>query len=195
MASAFAFQDAKAQTTDVSDIKIMRPATIIDGDTVPIIWLPPVDVFAAKVFKSKREERKYNKLVYNVSKAYPYAVEAKRRLALFDAQLAALPEGMDEKQKKKRAKQMEKELKKEFWDDLSKLTVSQGRLLIKLIDRETEHTTYEIIKDYRGDASAFFWQSFATMFGTNLKVDYNTQEEKDIESIINWLVATGRVKV
>ena len=176
-----------------SNAQIMHlPSTVIDGDTVPIMWLKPVDVYSTRVFKNRRAEIKYNRLVYNVSKAYPFAIEAKSRLDLLQKNLEGIKE-TDPVKRKKIAKVFEKELKKEFTDDLKKLTVSQGRLLIKLIDRETSHTTYELIYDYRGKASAFFWQSFASIFGTSLKMEYNSKEEQEIENIIYWLKATGRV--
>ena len=91
---------------------------------------------------------------------------------------------------KKYYKKIEEELKKEFDGDIRKMSASQGRILIKLIDRETGDTSYEILQEFRGNVSAFFWQSFSRMFGQDLKSDYDPYgDDKDIESIVQLIEA------
>jgi hypothetical protein len=155
------------------------------GDTILYQILAPVVIIDKRVFKNKREEIKYNKLVYNVKKVYPYALEARKRLDELNKKLVTLPN--DDKLRKKYVKNFEEKLVDDYSEELKKLTTSQGRLLIKLVDRETNRTTYDLIKEYRGSTSAFFWQSFATIFGTNLRVDYDPLEDRDIEGIIYWI--------
>ena len=91
-----------------------------------------------------------------------------------------------EKERKAYSKEVEESLKAEFEGELRKLTVSQGRILLRLVDRETGNTTYEILKDFRGSLSAVFWQTVAKIFGSNLKTRYNPSsgEDKTIEQII-----------
>ena len=140
---------------------------------------------APRTFKNAKQQQDYYRLLVNVRKAYPYAVLASIKLKEYDAILNNMPEN-------KRApylKKAEKELKDQFEGDLKNLTMSQGRILIRLINRETGMTTYKVIKDYRGGFSAFVWQSFGLLWGNNLKWTYDpTQgEDKLIEDIIQQI--------
>jgi hypothetical protein len=81
----------------------------------------------------------------------------------------------------------------EYEDDMREMTMTQGRLLIKLIDRETQNTSYDLIRDFRGKFSAAFWQGIARIFGTNLKEEYDAYgEDAPIELIINE-IESGRL--
>jgi hypothetical protein len=145
-----------------------------NGDTIPHVRLKPVYCFAKPKFKNARQERKYYReyarMVYNMKKVYPYAQLAKQKLAEMDAEFALIT---DSKAKKAYIKQMEKELFREFEQPLRKLTISQGRMLIKLIDRETGRTGYQIVKELKGGFSAFFWQSVAIIFDSSLKTQFD----------------------
>jgi hypothetical protein len=113
---------------------------------------------------------------------YPYAVLARQKLEELNAYYVTLN---TERERKAYAKLVEEELKAEFEEDLKKLTITQGRLLIKLIDRETGSTSYELVKELRGSFSAFFWQAVARIFGSNLKTQYDPLgEDKLIEEIL-----------
>lgn len=156
-----------------------------NGDTVAVVFMHPVDVISKRVFKNKRDEERYNRLYYNVLKAYPLAKAAGRELRILEAKLDTLPEHKH----KAEAKKTEEALKKRYKSDLLKLTITQGKILIKLIDRETSKTGFDLIKEFRGGFSAFMWQSLAGLFGSSLKTGYDPQEDRDIEAIMNMLEA------
>jgi len=122
------------------------------------------------------------KLIRNVKIVYPIAKEANRRLREVDAKMATIKSKKDQSAY---IKQVEKDLKTEYTPVLKQITFSQGKILIKLIDRETSNTSYELVKQLRGTLSAFFWQSIARIFGANLKDTYKKEgEDKLIEEII-----------
>ena len=154
-----------------------------NGDTVYYVHLREIVVRAPRKFKSASEERQFWRLVYNVKKTYPYAKLAGKKLHELNEQYLKLP---TDKERKAYSKKVEEELQAEFEGELRKLTVSQGRILLRLVDRETGNTTYEILKDFRGSLQAVFWQTIARMFGSNLKTRYDPSsgEDKLIEMII-----------
>ncbi len=157
------------------------------GDTLPHKEIGPVFVFPRKEFKSKRFERRYWRLVHKVKKVYPYAKKAGELLEKYEADYLA---ATDRKVKRGYIKQAEKELFDEYGPQLKKLSISEGRILIKLIDRQTGHTSYELIKDLKGGLSAFFWQGIARLFGNNLKDEYDPYtEDRMIEEIIFFIDA------
>lgn len=160
---------------------------IVDGDTMPFFQLKPVDIWEKRTFKTKRAERKYSRLKKKVIKVFPYAKLAGVKLNEFASILDTV---QSERQKKKFYKQIEEELKTEFGDELKKLSMSEGRILIKLIDRETGNTSYELVNDLRGKLTAFFWQSFARIFGHNLKDRYDPEgADREIEFIVRQIEA------
>ena len=162
-------------------------ARVVDGDTMLVMYLPAVDIYGTIVFKNRRQAKKYGKLVKNVKKAYPFARLAGEKLEEYSLILAG---ATTQKEKKIIMKQAEADLKKEYGKDLRKLTITQGRILIKLIDRETGDTSYELVEDLRGSFVAFFWQSLARIFGHNLKANYDPEgEDKQIEQIVQMIEA------
>lgn len=163
-------------------------ARIVNGDTIPYIELKPVSFFAPRVFSSRSEALRYQRLVYNVKKVYPYARLAGERLREYSDELARLP---NEAQRRKATKQIEKDIRAEFEGDLTKLTRTQGLILIKLIDRETAHTSYDILRDFRGAVSAVFWQSLGRIFGYNLKTHYDPYGEDQLIEEIVWMIEAG----
>lgn len=166
---------------------LMVRAIIHNGDTIPYATLPAVVCFVPRVFKNKKDAAKWDRMKYNVKKVYPYAILAAARLKEYDKLLAQIP---NENDRKRYMKLAEKQLKDEFGKELKNLTVTQGRLLIKLVDRETGKTTYDIVKDMRGSFSAFMWQGVAVMFNSSLKDDYNgAGEDKAIEDAIRLIEA------
>ncbi len=149
-------------------------AEIINGDTVPVIDLPDMYVYTEYVFKNKRHYEQWTRVKYNVKKVYPYAILAAAKLKEYDVILAKMP---NEKMKKAYLRVCEKDLKHEFEDELKDLSINQGRVLMKLIDRETGKTTYEIVKQMRGGFEACMWQAVARIFGNNMKDDYDANVE------------------
>ncbi len=153
------------------------------GDFIPMLSLPEYKVKDERVFKNKRDRVKYNHLVKKVRKVYPYAKLAGLLLRQYNDTLIMM--GGGEYYKKKYTKKVEEELKKKFGKELENLTISEGTILIKLIDRETGKTSYELVKELRGAVSAVFWQTLAKIFGNSLKSEYDASgNDKWIEEIV-----------
>jgi len=171
------------------DIKIpLRVNAIVVGvDTFAYVSLPMVSVEAAMPMATKRKYAEWTRLKHNVKKAYPYAILASARLKQYEMVLEKMP---NDDVRKAYMAVAEKQLQKEFGEELKKLTVSQGRILIKLIDRETGNTSYALVKQLRGSFSAFMWQSLASLFGSSLKTEYDPEgEDRLIEVAIKQIEA------
>jgi hypothetical protein len=159
--------------------------SIFQGNQIPYIQMSPISIYGQRTFVNPREKKRYDKLCRDVKKAYPYAKMASKLLNKFEKELISIE---DEKERKKYYKKAEKELREEFEGELKNLTITQGRILIKLIDRETGETTYDLVKQLRGSFSAFMWQSLARLFGSDLKTNYQAdQEDRDIEIIVRQI--------
>jgi hypothetical protein len=157
-------------------------AKITETDTLITQNLPEFCVNAKMPWKLKAEFKSQSKLVYNVKKVYPYAKLAGIKLGEYEEMLMAASGDIE---RKKLMKQAEDELRDEFEEDIKKLTYKQGIILIKLVDRETGNSSYALIQELRGKFTAFFWQTFARLFGYNLKEEYDPSgEDKDIENIV-----------
>jgi hypothetical protein len=141
-----------------------------DGITMPEVEIKEVRVIAPPRPEKKSEYRKYERLVLNIKRVYPYAVIVRHRLTQVNEDLKNFK---NEKERKEYLKTVEKSVFADYEEDIQQMTITQGRLLIKLIDRETQNTSYELIKEYRGKLSAAFWQGIARIFGTNLKEEYD----------------------
>lgn len=169
------------------------PAVIIGNDTVPRVYLSTVKI---KVFVPKKrtaaQKKAFRRLKYNVIKVYPYAKLAGDKLKYYEK---ALQDVDSERKKRKMMKNVERDLKEAYGEELKKLTRTQGRILLKLIDRETGDSSYELVKEMRGGFSAFMWQSLAKLFGSDLKVRYQPEgEDKTIEYIVQQ-IESGRYKL
>ncbi|MNK14820.1 hypothetical protein D3C87_329510 [compost metagenome] len=156
-------------------------STNVDGEMIPWIPLNEVIIYGTRIFKSAADQAAFNRLRYNVMKVMPYALFAKRRYEQLERDLAVTG---DKKEQKKLVKQCDKEIKEMFNREIKELTITQGQILTKLIDREVGRTTYDIIKETKGGVTAFVYQSVARVVGHNLKSTYSPQEDRDIESII-----------
>ena len=129
-----------------------------------------------------RDYRRNERLIYNIKRVYPYAIIARERLSHVNRELESLE---SERERRAYLNDVEKNLFAEFKEDLMKMTITQGKILIKLIDRETQNTSFELIRDYRGRISAAFWQGIARLFGSNLKAEYDRfGEDAEIEMIV-----------
>lgn len=166
----------------VSRAKVYGGTIESNHDTVLIVQHYPVVIMPRYTFKNKRQQERYTKLAYNVKKVYPYAKIIKRVYRELVDSIAKIP---DENGKKNFVKEQEKKLRAEFEDELVHLTITQGRILIKLVDRETGSTTYDVLKELKGGFNAFIFQGVARLFGSNLKSEYDANEEdRMIEDII-----------
>lgn len=187
----FPLQGQKVRTEKVGDDTLyLLKSEVMNGDTIPHVLLAEVTVVPSWNYRNKREHRVYNRMVRNIRVTLPYARMAAARLQEIDAELRYI-EG--EKERKTYLRDAEDRLFGEFERPLRKLTFSQGRMLIKLIDRETGNTSYELIKDFKGGFSAFFWQSVARIFGSNLKAEYHSDREDRMVEHIIILIDNGMI--
>lgn len=147
---------------------------IVNGDTIPSIRLPDIWIYAEYTYKNRKTYEAWTRTKYNVKKVYPYAILAAAKLNEYNRILEKMP---DEKTKKAYLKVVEKELKAEFEEPLKNLTMTQGKILLKLIDRETGNTSFDLVKELRGGLQAFMWQSVARLFGSNMKSEYDPEGE------------------
>lgn len=155
--------------------------TLHNGELVPWATLPEVPIVDTRLFKSAEQRAAYNRLRYNVLKVLPYAMYARTRYAQLQKELS---EARNKKEQRQLVKVFEKEIKDMFNREIKNLTITQGGILIKLIDRETGYSSFEILKEMKGGITAFLYQSVARVFGNNLKTKYDLQEDRDIESIL-----------
>ncbi|HTA83032.1 MAG TPA: DUF4294 domain-containing protein [Bacteroidia bacterium] len=166
-------------------LAVRLPATIINGDTVGIVDMSEVLVSRQRVFANCTDAANFYILESNIKVVYPYAVMAQATYSQCEETLNTIT---DKGEKKRYLKQVQKELMDQYETELKGLTVEQGKLLIKLIDRETGNTSYDIVKEMKGSLSAFMWQTVATLFGNNMKDTYDpTGQDKDIETILHLI--------
>jgi hypothetical protein len=164
-------------------------AEVVNGDTIPSIRLQDVWVYADYPYKNKKQYEAWNRTKYNVKKVYPYAILAAAKLKEYNRIMEKMP---TEASKKAYMKTVEKELKAEFEEPLKDLTTTQGKILLKLIDRETGNTSYDLVKDFRGGFQAFMWQSVARLFGNNMKSEYDAAGDDIMTERAIKLVEAGQ---
>lgn len=173
-ALAAACADARAQ----SGRGFIRQGWTIDrGDSIPHI-----EILAVPVFSRAADLKRYERLVRAVRKVYPVAKTARKKLAEMEARLGEID---SKKGQKAYIRQVYDEIKREYTPVLKRMTRTEGRVLLKLIDRETEYTAYEVLREFRGGFIAGFWQGVSRIFGQDLKSEYDAEgEDRMIEQII-----------
>ena len=162
-------------------------ATVVDGDTIPSFEMMEVTIYGRRTFSNIRKQRKYDKLTRNVIKMYPIALEVKAILVETYLYLQTLP---DDKARDEHLEIVEKGVWDQYLPVMKKCTLAQGKLLIKLIDRECNQTSFELIQAFIGGFKAKFYQAFAALFGASLKKEYDPEhndEDAMIEEII-WMI-------
>jgi hypothetical protein len=171
----------KAQVSDSS----FHMGIIQNGDTIIHKNLIEITVFPDMDFKNNRHERRYNRFVDKVKKVYPYARLAGDMLDEYEPKYLALD---NDKDRRRMMKDLEQQLLDQYKDELKRMTLSEGRILLKLIDRETTRTSFVLIKEFRGGVSATFWQGIARLFGSNLKSEYEPHgEDRVLEEIVRLI--------
>lgn len=160
------------------------------GELIPHVTLPDYYAFAPLIFKTKKESNIYGRLVRDVKKTIPLAIEIRDIIYETEEHLKTLP---SEKARKKYLDEKEKELKRIYTPKMKKLTFSQGKLLIKLIDRECDQSAYQLIKLFMGSFKAVFYQSFAALFGASLKKTYDPRGEDFLTERVVILVVNGQL--
>ena len=163
---------------------------IENGDTMWCYLLPELWVYPPLKFKSEKQRKAYNRLVYNVKKVLPIAQEVNDLIAETYETLEMLP---TQKEKNAHIKAVEKDIFETYKPQMKKLTYSQGKLLIKLVDRECNQSSYEIVQAFLGPTRAAFYQVFAWTFRASLKKEYHPEEDdKLIERVVRQ-VETGQI--
>lgn len=166
-------------------------AAVIDGDTVPLYYMKEVKVYAGGMLLTPKEIKQNQKLIRNVKLMRPYALEGKRRLDALEVQIAALPR----KDRRRAIKEAEQQLLKDYKDEISNYTFSQGLVLIKLIDRETNRTAYKIVGELRGSLRAGLYQTLAKLFGYNLKESFDPKHNKKDDLIDRICISIDREQI
>ncbi len=171
---------------------LLKDSTITDfhfpsHDSILHLNLSSVEILGPYHFKDKKDKKKYDRLEADVRKAYPLALIVSSELKIVNQLYESVY--TDQAQRKKYIKDYQHYVHKTYFDSLKTLNVEQGRLLLKLIHRETGKTPYDLIKSYRGGFNAFLWQGLAFMAGGNLNSKYDPDENAMIEHIIRRYVS------
>ncbi len=170
-----------AQTSQYDTVRVEAYITP-EGDTIPQSWLPTVMVSAVQTNALKNYWKNWTRLRNAVYVTYPYARSASKVIQSVNAELANV---QDEKIREQIIKSREKELKREFADKVTSLSVYQGKVLMKLINRETGNNCYQLIKEYKGGLNAGLWQTVAFVFGSSLKQPYSPNgDDQEIEKLV-----------
>lgn len=180
-ASAIAQQVNPGMVTGKNDTLKVYATRDVDGTWIPWIPLADLNIKGQRLFRTPEARYQYDRLKYNVLKVLPYAMFARKRYSKLNQDLALTTSKKDQR---KLVRACDKEIKDMFNREIKNMTIYQGEILIKLIDRETGKSTYDLVRELRGGVVAFAYQSIARVAGHNLKHQYNPQEERDIEAII-----------
>lgn len=171
-----------AQSRYGANDTLVVPFIVYEGDTMTYRVLDMAIVWGRMSDAQRKANREWTRLRNAVYVTYPYAKKAGAIINDVNANLSKIE---DETKRKKYLSAREKELKKEFTEPLTNLSVYQGKVLMKLINRETSNTCYELVKEYRGGFSARFWQTIAWIFGGSLKQNYDPKgEDAEMERIV-----------
>ncbi|MEJ6749661.1 MAG: DUF4294 domain-containing protein [Flavobacteriales bacterium] len=169
---------------------IIKDYVVEQGDTILLTEIPSIDIIS---FTDNKERLRYQILKRKVLKVYPYAIYTKQKLEEMENELNSISR---KRKKKKHTKKVSKFLKEELGEELKKLTRTEGNILVKLIYRETNISTYKLLKLYRGTVNAYFWQTMAKIYDNDLKQEYdplNNREDMWIEHIINQEKLEGKL--
>lgn len=161
-----------------------------NGETLPEIEIEEVNVIRKMNLKERFKWWKYRRLVRLVKKVYPYSIVVRERLAEVNDTLTKLNGDIE---RRKFLRNYEKDLFGEYEDEIKHMSITEGKILIKLIDRETQRTSYKLIKEYRGSVSAFFWQGIARLFGSNLKEEYDPYGDDYLIEKVIYEIESGRI--
>ncbi len=174
----------------VAKVSYLLKTATYDGQTYPSVELKEIIVYGRLPKGVRFNYRRHARLVYNVKKVYPYSIIVREELGRVNRLLETMP---NEKDRRNFLQQYEKDILNEYEDDIKHMTITQGKILIKLIDRETANTSYDLISEYRNKFTASFWQTIARIFGTSLKSTYDPAgDDYLVEQVIREIEA-GRL--
>ncbi len=174
--------------TFVPDVPIKK--TVVNGDSMLFMQMNNVYVYPVMELKSEKQRRAFNRLVNNVKKVLPMAKETNSIIIETYEYLQTIP---DEKERKAHMKLVEAEIYKKYKPRMKKLTYSQGKLLIKLVNRECNSSSYDIVKAFMGPIRAGFWQAFAWTFGASLKKEYHPEGTDRLTERVVLMVEAGQL--
>ncbi len=178
----FPLSDAQAQWKPGPNDTLLVAYVVVNGDTMTYREMEPVYVLTNMTPEQKERYKKWTRLRNAVYVTYPYAIQASAIINEVNAKLVEFP---DKRKRSAYLKSKEAEIKKRFADPVTSLSIYQGKVLMKLINRETDNNCYEIIKEYKGGLSARFWQTVAWIFSSSLKQEYDPKgEDAEMESIV-----------
>ena len=180
--------DDAGSPTFVPTVKVSK--VLVGGDSLQYMEFSNVYVYPQLTFSSKRQQQSYMRLVKNVKITLPLAKEVRQILIETAEYLETLP---NDKAKEAHIKRVEQSILKEYKPKMRKLTYSQGKLLIKLINRECNSTSYEAIQAFMGPLRAGFWQAFAWAFGASLKKEYDPEGTDRLTERVVLLVEAGQL--
>ena len=182
-------QDHKSvgDPTFVPTVKVGK--ALVDGDSIQYMELSKVYVYPEPTFKSKRQQQAYMRLVRNVKKVLPIAKEVRQIII----ETAEFTETLPPSERKEHLKRVEASIVKEYKPKMKKLTFSQGKLLIKLVDRECHSTAYEAMQAFIGPIRSGMWQAFAWMFGASLKKGYDPDGVDRLTERVVLMVEAGQI--
>jgi len=164
--------------------------TLVDGDTIQYLEMQNVYVYPEPTFKNKRQQRAYTRLVRNVKKVLPIAKEVRQMLIETAEYVETLP---TKRERDEHLKRVEASVVAQYKPKMKQLTFSQGKLLIKLVDRECNSTAYEAIQAFIGPVRAGMWQAFAWMFGASLKKGYRPDGVDKLTERVVLMVEAGQL--
>ena len=180
--------DDTGSPTFVPTVKVSK--VLVGGDSIQYMEFSNVYVYPKLTFSSKRQQQSYMRLVKNVKVTLPLAKEVRQILIETAEYLETLP---NDKAKEEHIKRVEQSILREYKPKMKKLTYSQGKLLIKLINRECNSTSYEAIQAFMGPLRAGFWQAFAWAFGASLKKEYDPEGTDRLTERIVLMVESGQL--
>lgn len=164
-------EDRDVDLDDPTFVPMVRVGKVLQGrDSIQYVELNNIYIYPKPVFKNEKQRMAYNRLVYNIKKVLPIAKEVNKIIVETYEYLETLP---NKKAKDEHMKLVEKSIKKEYTPRMKKLTYSQGKLLIKLVYRECNSSSYNLVQAFLGPVKAGFYQAFAWAFGASLKKDYD----------------------
>ena len=191
-------EDRQVDMDSPTFVPMVRVGKVLDpqapegtqADSIQYVEMNNVYVYGPLEFKNQKQRDAYNRLVYNVKKVLPIAKEVNRAVLETYEYLQTLPY---QKAREEHMKKVEKDIKAEYTPRMKKLTYSQGKLLIKLIYRETNSSSYELVKAFLGSTKAAFYQAFAWMFGASLKKEYDPNGKDRLTERVVRLVEAGQL--
>ena len=184
-------EDRRVDMDSPTFVPMVRVGKVLeDGDSIKYVEMNNVYVFAPMTFKNDKQRNAYNRLVNNVKKVLPIAKEVNRAILETYEYLGTLP---NQKAREEHLKLVEKGIKAQYTPRMKKLSLSQGKLLIKLIYRETNSSSYQLVQAFLGPSKAAFYQTFAWMFGASLKKEYDPEGKDRLTERVVRLVEAGQL--